>query len=1229
MGLRRNLNLVTLLFLLIQLGVAAEQSFGMDFLVNQTSIIGKHFRGWHDKVIAQSAYESYLTAIPRDIVQLDVDGFTSAACDQASQRIASLNVELEAMQAGFTAPCTAPAIPVSQSSVTGSVGGVSVTNTTVLRRRGSSGFAAASMCAMADIQPLSDATVPRLNYLDFRTTAHASTSADLDADLTWSTYPNPMAPETLPDTAVLWRRVVDAHSSAVRLAPAPVATSNLGDQRLTSAFVEATATILPKAAAVVIDPFINNDYATTDLPRLYSNMFHLARTVLMSLGDSDGMTIHSTDGRYVGDNTYLPIADASHTSMIRGLHHSDWNTRLAMLGFIKEYMADVAVLGLSENGLRVGSTGIVTRDLGAAIMRAVEAITRSSSAQGDVGYVLPAEAPAYLYILTAVPEVDPMFGYDLRKLLLDCGVGIIPVFIDIRSTLPAPTKSTWETVKGYFSTTDSQWTRAMCDVRARIVTPGLMYDPQIDPFIDNAAKYTARTDALLAYTTPTRSSLLGPPTDDLEELSSVFIDIVRTSTAVGLALAPTPPSAPATMIIKDPLTGVFALELSRPVMASGQLQGVVTVSLDVESTLLAAYGPDNVNTVPGWPFDPEISLFSVDGGHGAKLIFHSRIDATRLTDEDRVEQIDVAELELWEDRAAFTAFMARVADGKVASVETLTNRLIGSSGPYYSTIRTRVEARPITDSVMMVTTWPEQSHRIIILRPELLEMPWCPDTFPGTMSDFLEAYTGRTCYDPMMPINTKMFVGDDAWSVAYRAQYNLTDSDNPRTTNYTSYSARFNQVDREHSVSAMCDPSPAALPDYMPFLDFNDFLTHAMPPRTLDWWFKPEGFGQMLSIAAMSAVYRLRVAEDPALMDLATFLYILTANGGGNNIPAYDWLSGSHYCTAEGGHADLTQTFFKVPFTAEGITFTDPYINDAGTVGVAMGVTAHLVDQGYNRPFGIINIAMDVGQVSAALGASSACGEVVPDAATGHSVYVDCFLMTPSMAIVWQNDPDQLFEDALLSDTGRVTLPERYPDLFAPLYAEGVFIRRNTIDYSTMESVEEFTIAPDFGKDEKIIVDGELIAARCVERDQLAPQLMAVQRVTNPGLKNRRVIACQIPGMTPTIVMTQNRTLGTEGFVAPPVNATELALHKSSLFEKNVETVSPGFGDVRSGTWSVDSIADVYGDWGIFKSGQCSVSKTSCPIDLAMVAIMALTTMLVLGTHCGIRMTAIVRGRRC
>lgn len=646
---------------------------------------------------------------------------------------------------------------------------------------------------------------------------------------------------------------------------------------------------------------------------------------------------------------------------------------------------------------------------------------------------------------------------------------------------------------------------------------------------------------------------------------------------------------------KDVDTGKFAMDITQPIFEAGELSAVVHVTLDLTHLLSCSRGPDNDMDMPLHPFRPELSIYQTLSGHST-LAMHTRIDPTLMGPDDHLEAVDVAGFERWVDRAAFDAFMARVNAHQAASVEVLTSRKVYGSA--YTTVRTRVTTHPVDGHLAMVVTWPEHSHRTLILRPDVLPMGWCPTGYAGSTVDLLTEYTGVACYEPIAYGSTARFAGDDPANAAYRALFDLSDTARPSATNHSMTNLRWAAVKPEYRLQAGCD----ATLDISGFIDYNNRTAHpAAPPRAMDSFLSPEGLGEMQALSIMPAAYRTWLEQVPTIMDDIAAMFVATITYNDMNQPVSDYMTDGGLCDPTA--SIVSKSWFNTYFASDAPVFTNPYIMDiGGALGTGLGRTLHVLDGGYPRPLGVQAASLPISLIDAAFAARTSCASTMVDDVLGEAIYVDCFIVSTSLSLIWQSDARQLYDDARLSDTGRVTLDERYPELFAYLFDAGMFVRRTSTDYTDLTITEEYTIADSFGGDEKIIVDGRLISATCVGGFQLTDEAFAIARLEDPALLNRFIRACRIPGNSAALIITQNVTRSPERFAPTRYDPETYALRTTSLFAGATGTFSPGFGTSGRSTFDMDVVTALSID-GPIKCGICGVNSVAAPAEIIGVAL--------------------------
>ncbi len=1167
--------------------------------------VSKYSLNTFNKMQAPAAFETYVDSIPRNISQVDITSFTNAFSAQLGSRVTLLEDEVHKMIKSYAEACT----PEPSGTTPLKHFGISVYDAAAVYGPAADDYKTRAMCSLNAVPKMPSVTLPLISENDHTSWALADNAAD--TDLTW-TANEPKAPMMQLDKAVLWHRMMDARTGSIAVAPAPIHTGGFHDARESAAFINGASAVIHRAAAVVLDPFVNNDYTMGDLPRLYSNMFHLARTVLMSLGDADGMTIHSTDGRYVGDNTFLATADAQHDAITRGLHPAVWYRRMDMVKNLHSYFTTIATDGYSTtaSGLMLGESGkLYSRDLFAAITRAVDSLKHSVSTDESTPtrFVLKPEAPAYLYILTTVPQVDTTFGYDLRKLLLDCGVGIIPVFIDVRSTLPAQTKSPWETVKGYFATTDSQWNRALCDINAHTVTPDLMYDFQVDPFIDTAVEYTKRAAEYLQYTVSTKARVLPASHVVYPALFDVLVELVISASETAHRLHPTKSQIRIEMAM-DELTGRQVVQLVSPVFVDGELDAVATIDVDI-LTFIFFLDLSDVK-VSGYPFNAHASIYDM----GGRLFFNSMLSSARLTDQDSLDLLDPEEIEGWVDGGFMDALWTAVGGQYTSHTVNVKRQTTGIST---TTVLTRYVFAPI-GALLLVTSWPEHYHTRVNLRPDLLTMDWCPETFAGEMNTFLGTLSGVACYDPQVYARTSTIAARTDDAADYQAMMGL--DANMFGTTYASILPRYNTL-KPGWVGTLEDVD---WDDLAAFIDYNNKTAHATPERRLDWIMTDRAVGEMQVVSILSAAWRYAFAADPTLTDRVKYINAITIDDAYTYGPNIDFLAVEGAVSNYG--TSIKHPYFFGPFESDQLGYTDPYPNAGGTL-VNVGLRVHLNDRGYARPWIAASLDMSLDIASQDIVDMSPCGNTVSE--NGESYYLDCFLLTNTAHLTMMNDVDRLQDELQLSETGIITLEDKYPAMFDFLTRNGVYKKRSTIDFNTLQRVEFFEMATDFGEKVKLIIDQELVAATCVVGTQMPSDQFKIVQLHDPTKLNREIAACRLPGHNSLFVMAQNVTISPDRFASQTFVADEVALTTSPIFKSELERLSPEFGD------SVPSTVDIgilHSNWAIKKDGSCSLMRRTAPAELVGSLLIVSGTTIGLFGCCAWRVVTIMlrfRRRRC
>ncbi len=585
-------------------------------------------------------------------------------------------------------------------------------------------------------------------------------------------------------------------------------------------------------------------------------------------------------------------------------------------------------------------------------------------------------------------------------------------------------------------------------------------------------------------------------------------------------------------------------------------------------------------TTPGYPFNAHASFYDING----RLFFNSMLASAHLTDQDSLDLLDPEEIEGWVDGGFIDAMQQAASGSSVTKTVDATRQLTGlSTVP----VRTKYVFQQL-GLLMLVTSWPEHMMTKITLRPDLLVMDWCPETFAGGAAGLISSLRGKACFDPTMFGITTLAAGYEADKVAYRTQYGLNDTAHPYGTTYASWLPRHQSLVPERRAANLED---VTFDDLANLTDYSNKAAHVTPPRELDWLATDSAVGDVQTISIIGAAWRNAFVVNPDLKSLVQYTNIMTIDEAYYYSPDIDFL------TKKGGPdaypSFYIKNWFYFPFAKKEISYTDPYPASETPVMANIGRRIDLLDRGYSRPW--IGASIDFALIDAVqdILALTQCGQTIDDDESGERFYIDCFMLNDLAHVVMQNDVNELSSGILLSDSSTADFSTMYPAIFHFLLANGVFVKKSVIDFTTLQKRDTFSLSTTFGKTIKMIKDDDVVQANCITGPQLSDDHYAIVKLTQTTKLNRRIAACRLPGHDTLFLMTQNATVEPDRFVEQVFTVADVTLRSSPIFNISLDTVT---SELSSETPS--TLDRVMSSW--IKSGSCAISNTSKPIELVI-----------------------------
>ncbi len=154
--------------------------FSDELILNTVNEVSKYSLGLFDSMQAPDAFEDYVSAIPRNITQLDVDGFTTAFNAQLLQRIIQFEKELREVASSYPNQCT----PKADGTTPLDHFGIPVYDGVAIFGPASDEFKSRAKCALDVVTHMPNTSYPLVSQNDYMSWAMADDATD--QDLSWT-----------------------------------------------------------------------------------------------------------------------------------------------------------------------------------------------------------------------------------------------------------------------------------------------------------------------------------------------------------------------------------------------------------------------------------------------------------------------------------------------------------------------------------------------------------------------------------------------------------------------------------------------------------------------------------------------------------------------------------------------------------------------------------------------------------------------------------------------------------------------------------------------------------------------------------------------------------------------------------------------------------------------------------------------------------------------------------